>query len=115
MFPAPKKVAFRAVLEEEIKNEMYTLRHSDIETQPIEVDTASSKDDEDDEDDENTNEEANEIAPTQQAQAISPKTGEKRDFSDEEDSDTCPATPVAGRRKRHRQWRWTLGPKEEQQ
>lgn len=44
--------------------------------------------------------------------ATTPQTGEKRESSDEEDSDTCPATPVAGRRKRHRQWRWTLGPVE---
>lgn len=40
----------------------------------------------------------------------SPQTGEKRESSDEEDSDTCPATPVAGRRKRSREWVWTLGP-----
>ncbi len=44
------------------------------------------------------------------ALAVTPRTGDKRDSSDEEDSDTCPATPIAGRRKRHRQWRWTLGP-----
>ena len=37
--------------------------------------------------------------------------GLKREPSDdEEDNDSCPATPVAGRRKRHRQWVWTLGP-----
>lgn len=40
------------------------------------------------------------------------QVGGKRDSSsdDENESDSCPATPVAGRRKRHRQWRWTLGP-----
>lgn len=43
-------------------------------------------------------------------EAASPHTGDKRESSDEEDSDTCPATPVAGRRKKHRQWVWTLGP-----
>jgi hypothetical protein len=43
-------------------------------------------------------------------QARSPRTGEKRDSSSSEDeSDTCPQTPVAGRRKRSRDWRWTLG------
>lgn len=42
--------------------------------------------------------------------AKSPQTGEKRESSDEEDSDTCPATPVAGRKKRHREWVWTLDP-----
>lgn len=39
----------------------------------------------------------------------SPKTGEKRDSSSESDSDTCPETPVAGRRKLNRDWVWTLG------
>jgi len=37
--------------------------------------------------------------------------GKRESSSDEEDeSATCPATPVAGRRKRHRQWRWTIAP-----
>ncbi|OCL03170.1 hypothetical protein AOQ84DRAFT_158699 [Glonium stellatum] len=40
-----------------------------------------------------------------------PRTGEKRDSSSSEsDSDSCPETPVAGRRKRRREWVWTLGP-----
>ena len=40
-----------------------------------------------------------------------PRTGQKRDSSSsEDDSDSCPETPVAGRRKRTRDWRWTLGP-----
>ncbi|KAJ8106731.1 hypothetical protein OPT61_g9349 [Boeremia exigua] len=39
-----------------------------------------------------------------------PRLGDKRDSSEsEDDSDTCPQTPVAGRRKRSRDWRWTLG------
>jgi len=40
---------------------------------------------------------------------VRPLVGEKRESSDE-DSDTCPETPVAGRRKRRREWVWTLGP-----
>jgi hypothetical protein len=39
----------------------------------------------------------------------SPQTGDKRDSSSESDSDTCPETPVAGRRKLNRDWVWTLG------
>ncbi|KAF2497780.1 hypothetical protein BU16DRAFT_424753, partial [Lophium mytilinum] len=42
-----------------------------------------------------------------------PRTGDKRDSSSSEDSDSedsCPETPVAGRRKRRREWVWTLGP-----
>jgi hypothetical protein len=40
----------------------------------------------------------------------SPKIGDKRDSSSESDSDSCPETPVAGPRKRRREWVWTLGP-----
>ncbi|OAL51158.1 hypothetical protein IQ07DRAFT_643272 [Pyrenochaeta sp. DS3sAY3a] len=42
----------------------------------------------------------------------SPRVGEKRDSSSSEDDSDCPETPVAGRRKRRRDrdWRWTLGP-----
>jgi len=39
----------------------------------------------------------------------SAQTGDKRDSSSESDSDACPETPVAGRRKRRREWVWTLG------
>lgn len=44
----------------------------------------------------------------------SPQTGDKRDSSSESDSDTCPETPVAGRRKLNRDWVWTLGTLPEQ-
>jgi hypothetical protein len=40
----------------------------------------------------------------------SPRAGDKRDSSSESDSDAVPETPVAGRRKRRREWVWTLGP-----
>ncbi|EON68040.1 hypothetical protein W97_07188 [Coniosporium apollinis CBS 100218] len=44
----------------------------------------------------------------------SPRTGEKRESPSssepDSDSDSCPETPVAGRRKRRREWVWTLGP-----
>jgi hypothetical protein len=43
-----------------------------------------------------------------------PRTGDKRDSSSESDSDVCPETPVAGRRKKQRQWVWTLGSLPEQ-
>ncbi|KAF2400263.1 hypothetical protein EJ06DRAFT_543120 [Trichodelitschia bisporula] len=42
----------------------------------------------------------------------SPRAGDKRDSSSESDSDSCPETPVAGRRKRRREWVWTLGPQD---
>ena len=111
MFPAAKKVAFRAPLTEEIKTEMYIMRHSDLdsssstisvlELSPPEPVKASEKD---------VDEAQTGSAAQDKPEAASPHTGDKRESSDEEDSDTCPATPVAGRRKKHRQWVWTLGP-----
>lgn len=103
-----KKVAFRAPLTEDIKTTRFTLAHSDIEDSvpaistvelapPLEVDDSSS---------------ANAVEANPTAIVVtSTKTGEKRESSDEEDSDTgAAATPIAGRRKKHRQWCWTLGP-----
>lgn len=111
MFPAPKKVAFKALLTEEIRNEKYTLRHSDIETSRSEPESKAL---DAVDDDDVADIEVVEATAMPKSKATSPKTGDKRDSSDEEDSDTCPATPVAGRKKRHRQWRWTLGPNKEE-
>ncbi|KAK1815301.1 hypothetical protein LTR12_010270 [Friedmanniomyces endolithicus] len=113
LFPAAKKVVFRAPLTEDIKTSRYTMAHSDIEisitsipiidTNPVEITEGESHATA-------TTTEIN-VHPACVA-ATAPHTGEKRESSDEEDSDTCPATPVAGRRKKSRVWRWTLGPVE---
>lgn len=104
MFPTPKKVGFRAPLTEAIRNTTYTLPHSDIE-QAVDEPAPPAMDNEEEED-------VQESTPAQPLPKLdSPRTGDKRDSSsDEDDSDTCPATPVAGRKRRHRQWRWTLAP-----
>ncbi|KAK0981337.1 hypothetical protein LTR91_011918 [Friedmanniomyces endolithicus] len=113
LFPAAKKVMFRAPLTEDIMTSRYTMAHSDIEISitsiPV-IDTDPV---------ENTEGESHATATTTEINvhpacvaATAPHTGEKRESSDEEDSDTCPATPVAGRRKKSRVWRWTLGPVE---
>ncbi|KAK5119330.1 hypothetical protein LTR85_007686 [Meristemomyces frigidus] len=112
MFPAAKKVAFRAPLTEDIKNIKYTVAHSDIQSSASTISTLELPPVEREAEVEakgglgleGVKAAVKDTAPT------SPQTGEKRESSDEEDSDTCPATPVAGRRKKHRQWRWTLGP-----
>jgi len=109
MFPSAKKVAFKAPLEEEIKTEKYTWRHSDIESSASTISTLELSPPEANESEQKTDD-STKVKPTEQLSTSSPQTGEKRESSDEEDSDTCPATPVAGRRKRHRQWVWTLGP-----
>ncbi|KAF1826559.1 uncharacterized protein K489DRAFT_376985 [Dissoconium aciculare CBS 342.82] len=112
-----KRVSFRAPLTEEIQTTKFTLRHSDIESSTSSISTLDlsrserrpSRDEVDarvaqDEQDEGV------FGVDSKTESISPQTGEKRESSDEEDSDTCPVTPVVGRRKRQREWVWTLGP-----
>ena len=112
MFPAAKKVAFRAQLTEDIETTVYTMRHSDILESPCSSNSTleatppkkgrrkyAGK----------GQEEAN--TEVEESSITSPQTGEKRESSDEEDdSDNPPQTPVAGRNKRSRKWVWTLGP-----
>lgn len=138
MFPAEKRVSFRTPLEEEIKTIKYTLAHSDLEsssstlssiattssTGPNDVDASAV---------------GQSLSPNASARTTpkstpsplqspsdkskpafsllegsprprAPRVGEKRDSSSSEDDSDCPETPVAGRRKRRRDWRWTLGP-----
>lgn len=110
MFPTPKKVGFRAPLEEEIENTIYTMRHSDIlspssEGSKLELSPPKKgvRKDASDYQEEGAKLMADNVA--------SPTTRTKREVDDEEDeSDVVPATPVAGRRKKDRAWRWTLGP-----
>ncbi|KAK4635780.1 hypothetical protein CLAFUW4_00554 [Fulvia fulva] len=113
MFPATKQVSFRTPLTEDIKTSTYTMKHSDIESSTSTISTlelsptkktaTSNETTDTSDDDAEKKDESSESS-------SSPQTGDKRQSSDEEDSDTCPATPVAGRKKRHRQWVWTLGP-----
>lgn len=112
MFPAVKKVGFKVPLEEEVKTRRYTLRHSDIESSASTISTLElTPADGKDEIQHEKGVDNSPKKPDENHYVFSPHTGDKRE-SDDEDSDTCPATPVAGRRKRHRQWRWTLGPVE---
>ncbi|KAF2447284.1 hypothetical protein P171DRAFT_483330 [Karstenula rhodostoma CBS 690.94] len=130
LFPAEKRVSFRAPLEEEIKTVKYTLAHSDIESS---VSTISSLATTSSEESETATPLSINTKPTSTASPTlsipsssssssssfaslqtsprpgGPRAGDKRDSSDS-DSDSCPETPVAGRRKRRRDWRWTLGP-----
>ncbi|KAI4908543.1 hypothetical protein J4E85_011711 [Alternaria conjuncta] len=132
MFPAEKRVSFRTPLEEEITTTRYTLAHSDIESSISTLSSLAST--------ASTDSDASTSQPSLSLKALknpsetsisplqlslistsssaessprpkSPRTGEKRDSSSsDDDSDSAPETPVAGRRKRTRDWRWTLGP-----
>ncbi|KAH8722895.1 hypothetical protein GQ44DRAFT_741267 [Phaeosphaeriaceae sp. PMI808] len=117
MFPAEKHVSFRTPLEEEITTIKYTLAHSDLDSS---ISTLSSLASTSDSDSNSNSDKPSSLSvhstPDSTVSTFSsprpkqPRTGDKRDSSSSEDeSDTCPATPVAGRRKRTRDWRWTLG------
>ncbi|KAK1913234.1 hypothetical protein P3342_005170 [Pyrenophora teres f. teres] len=129
MFPAEKRVSFRTPLEEEITTTKYTLAHSDIESSCSTLSSmASSASTATNESDASISQPSLTLKPCKIAPEISisplqlslikssstlssaesspkraPRTGEKRDSSSsEDDSDSCPETPVAGRRKRTR-------------
>ncbi|ORY18780.1 hypothetical protein BCR34DRAFT_582713 [Clohesyomyces aquaticus] len=140
LFPAEKKVAFRTPLEEEIKNVKYTMAHSDLESSVSSESTLSSVESttstRSDPSTKSLSLSVGSAASSSDAPSSpsvpspsngstssifsslegsprpkGPRLGDKRDSSESEsDSDTVPETPVAGRRKRSRDWRWTLGP-----
>ncbi|KAH0077653.1 hypothetical protein KCU96_g13717, partial [Aureobasidium melanogenum] len=109
MFPPPKKVSFRAPLTEDIRNEIYTLAQSDVESASSSTPTLESLP--------SGNgpyiqqQKHNRAAALPIRTPASPACGDKRDSSeDESDSDICPSTPVTRRSKKPREWVWTLGP-----
>jgi hypothetical protein len=136
-FPAEKRVSFRTPLEENITTVKYTLAHSDIASSTSTLSTLSSIDSTSSSSSSSHSEPEPPVRQEPKMPALSlksvpqlskptlatvtvtadstakprsPRTGEKRDSSSsEDDSDVCPQTPVAGRRKRSRDWRWTLG------
>lgn len=111
MFPTAKKVAFRAPLTEDITTERYTMRHSDIDSSISTISTLELSPPDADKPETLSEGNAHKLnTKAKDKKSKSPQTGEKRESSDEDDSDTCPATPVAGRKKRSRDWVWTLGP-----
>jgi hypothetical protein len=89
------------------------MRHSDIESSISTISTLELSPPDTEKPEELSEGDAHKLnTKSKGKKARSPQTGEKRESSDEDDSDTCPATPVAGRKKRSREWVWTLGPVE---
>ena len=118
MFPSAKRVGFRTQLTEEIQTSKFILAHSDLDI--LESDMVSlrlpppneafkaalRKEKENSYDDDDR---------PQSAPAViqaSEEDQELRDARAEEDEAEYPKTPVAGRRKRQREWVWTLGPRD---
>jgi hypothetical protein len=104
-FPAQKRVSFRTPLEEEIQTTKYTVAHVELfspepEPEMIDLDSASPP-------------EETESVLSETTEAVSTtaprRRGAKRDsWSDDDDSDSAPETPKAGRSKRRREWVWTI-------
>ncbi|KAF4542956.1 uncharacterized protein LTHEOB_7210 [Lasiodiplodia theobromae] len=136
MFPATKRVSFRTNLTEDIVTTKYTMAHSDIASSSSTISSLAL--------DTDASEDVTATAPTatttlpsrtaakldlqlskptlvqvttaQHHSTERPRCAKRESPSDSEsDSDSCPATPVAGRRKRRREWKWTLGPVNGQQ
>ncbi|CAK4030568.1 Hypothetical predicted protein [Lecanosticta acicola] len=111
MFPPAKKVAFRSPLTEEVKTTKYIMKHSDIEPSNSSISTLELSPQR------NNTESTEEIKKGEQEGAHMkrkgneyPHAGNKRESSDDEESDdSCPSTPMPGREKRSRIWTWTLG------
>ncbi|KAJ4985388.1 hypothetical protein SVAN01_09143 [Stagonosporopsis vannaccii] len=133
MFPAEKRVSFRTPLEEEIKTVKYTWASSDLDSSSSTLTSLDSTSTDSSSAGPEPTATHHSVVPKLSQPSLSlqpssppkptvaaiesstrqrkpPRTGDKRDSSEsEDDSDTCPQTPVAGRRKRSRDWRWTLG------
>jgi hypothetical protein len=119
MFPAEKRVSFRTPLEEDITTVKYTLAHSDLEASVSTLSSLASTASTDSTtsamhhslDSDNSTSKASSSPAEGPPRAKHPRIGDKRDSSSsDDDSDSAPETPVAGRRKLTRDWRWTLGP-----
>ncbi|KAF2655513.1 hypothetical protein K491DRAFT_678832 [Lophiostoma macrostomum CBS 122681] len=135
LFPAEKRVSFATPLEEEITTSKYTMAHSDLQSSINSDSTISSIETPAASESESfsaslsittSSPSSSDVPsspsvapPSEQSDSSAfsslegsprpkgPRLGDKRDSS-ESDSDSCPETPVAGRRKRRRDWRWTL-------
>ncbi|KAL4808387.1 hypothetical protein BDV18DRAFT_99160 [Aspergillus unguis] len=131
-FPTKKHVSYRNPLEEEIKTVKYTARHSDIVSESENESCETSSDDESDystsslvssettpsDDEENTAESTLDKkkkkrkyrSHERQVRAVALMEGLQDPYNP---TSLTPQSPLQGRFKRRREWRWTLGPLEE--
>ncbi|KAK8169397.1 hypothetical protein IWX90DRAFT_175869 [Phyllosticta citrichinensis] len=138
MFPPAKRVSFRAPLTEEIRTTKYTVAHSDLESSSSTISSLSldchpskSAETKEPEPESEAPQIMNLPSRTVSELALDAEEASKPSKSpslamnlslpgrkckrespsdSESDGDECPQTPVAGRRKRRREWVWTLGP-----
>lgn len=93
-------MSFRAPLTEDISTVIYTRQHADVESDDDEEPSLLAS--EGDADGKHRHPSA------LKTQAVKSLGNDDMDAPEDDDSDKCPATPVAGRRKTDREWRWTL-------
>ncbi|OJJ59484.1 hypothetical protein ASPSYDRAFT_88403 [Aspergillus sydowii CBS 593.65] len=132
-FPTKKQVNYRYPLEEEIKTVKYTARHSDIVSDSEAESWETSSDDDSDysssslvssdatpsDDETNPSEPATDKkkkkrkyrSNERQVRAVALRDGLEDPYTS--GNSTTPQTPLQGRLKRRREWRWTLGPLDE--
>ncbi|KAL4788159.1 hypothetical protein BJX76DRAFT_198972 [Aspergillus varians] len=130
-FPSKKQVSYRYPLEEEIKTVKYTARHSDLVSDPESRSCETSSDD--DSDSSTSSLVSSETTPSDDGSNTSEPTADKKKkkrkyrsnerqvravafregLEDPYTSSLTPQTPLQGRLKRRREWKWTLGPLEE--
>lgn len=132
-FPTKKQVNYRYPLEEEIKTVKYTARHSDIVSDSEAEPSETSSDDDSDfsssslvsSDTTPSDDEANPSEPAadkkkkkrkyrsneRQVRAVALRDGLGDPYTSV--NSPTPQTPLQGRLKRRREWRWTLGPLDE--
>lgn len=99
--PTTKKVCFRDPVEEDIKNAKYLLRHSDLRSRSSSPAPPIS------------NPAVNALSqmPPPRARELAPKTDDSTGaLEDDDEPSPISKTPVAGRNKKDREWKWTLGP-----
>lgn len=124
-FPAAKKVAFRVVLEEEIKTSTYTARHSDLSSDEDDSDTDERSEPSLSSSDESNAEDLPEEIPgveAMQRPRKKRKAGSDRQIEAAALRDCIgnveripkqPKSSETRRKRRRRHWVWTLGPFEE--
>jgi len=110
MFPSTKRVSFRTELTEDIVTSTYILAHADLENadawsnvpeSSLVIRNALSK---------TSSTVSATMVVTTSENACTKALHDGDDDEVDVDHETCPVTPVAGRRKRMRDWVWTLGP-----
>lgn len=116
IFTGAKKVAFRTTLSEEITTSRYTWRHSDLDLPLSDVGPSTTLPHEAEEtkrhdslvEDDSLQLHINNMADSSPLKRHLEEDDEEA--VEHSDNDICPVTPVAGRRKKDREWVWTLGP-----